>query len=58
MKSMKLPIKLAVIILGIFQIYSISKNLNEDTITTIISIFILLGCIIILAIDLLFNKKS
>lgn len=53
-----LPFKLAVIILGIFQIYSIYKNSESDFRSSLISILILIGCIILIMLDIFFKKDK
>ncbi len=52
-----LPFKLAVIILIIFQIYSIYKNLGSDFLSTLVSVLILVGCIILIILDIFFKKE-
>ncbi len=54
-KHLKLPFKLAVVILAIFQVYTIIKSWNDDLSTILISIFILIGCIILITLDV-FSK--
>lgn len=53
-----LPFKLAVIILGLFQIYSIYKNWGNHSQSSLISILILIGCIILIMLDLFFKKEK
>ncbi len=52
-----LPFKLAVIILIIFQIYSIYKNWGSDFLSTLVSVLILVGCIILIILDIFFKKE-
>lgn len=53
-----LPFKLAVILLGLFQIYMIYKNSANDIKSNLIPVLILLGCIILIVLDVFFKKNK
>ncbi len=55
-RSKTLPFKLAVVILVVFQLYTIFENWNGDLKTNIISALILIGCIILITLDIFLNR--
>jgi hypothetical protein len=58
MKSSLIPFKWGVVILSIFQVYTIYKNWNEGFNKSLLSIFILIGCIFLIIFDIIFSKKD
>lgn len=58
MENKKLPFKIGIILLSIFQIYTILTRWNEDTQGTIIASIILIGCIFLLLIDVFFKNSK
>lgn len=53
-----LPFKLAVILLGLFQIYMIYKNSANDIKSNLIPVLILLGCIFLIVLDVFLKKNK
>jgi hypothetical protein len=58
MKTKTLPLKVGIILLSIFQIYTIFTRWGQDTQGTIIASVILLGCIILLMADIFFKSDN
>jgi len=58
MKTKTLPLKVGIILLSIFQVYTIFTRWGEDTKGTIIASVILVGCILLLMADMFFKSNS
>lgn len=58
MKNFLLPANYALVLLAIFQIYSIGKNWGNDDSTVVVSFFILIGCVLLLSVMRFFNKET
>lgn len=58
MKTKTLPLKVGIILLSMFQVYTILTRWGEDTRGTIIASVILVGCILLLMTDLFFRKVN
>ena len=58
MKTKTLPLKVGLILLSIFQVYTIFTRWGEDTQETIIASIILVGCILLLLTDMFFRSDN
>ncbi|PZX07360.1 hypothetical protein C7437_101473 [Psychrobacillus insolitus] len=58
MKIRRLPLKVGIILLSIFQVYSIFTRWGEDTRGTIIASIILVGCILLLITDMFLKSDN
>lgn len=58
MKTKTLPLKVGIVLLSMFQVYTILTRWGDDTGGTIIACVILVGCILLLIIDLFFRRDN
>jgi len=58
MKTKTLPLKVGIVLLSMFQVYTILTRWGDDTGGTIIACVILVGCILLLMIDLFFRRDN
>lgn len=58
MKIKTLPLKVGIVLLSIFQLYTIFTRLSEDKQGTIIASVILVGCILLLMVDMFFKSTN
>ncbi|MEK5215848.1 hypothetical protein [Psychrobacillus sp. FSL H8-0487] len=58
MKTKTLPLKVGLVLLSIFQVYTIMTRWGEDTRGTIIASVILVGCILLLMTDMFFSRDN
>lgn len=58
MRNFSIPAKYALVILAIYQIYSIFKNWGNDDSKVYVSVFILIGCLLLLFVTRFFNKEA
>ncbi|MEK3953716.1 MULTISPECIES: hypothetical protein [Psychrobacillus] len=58
MKTKTLPLKVGLVLLSIFQVYTIMTRWGEDTRGTIIASVILVGCILLLMTDVFFSRDN
>ncbi|WLR52510.1 hypothetical protein LC040_06320 [Bacillus tianshenii] len=53
-----LPLRLGIILLSIFQLYTIFHSWGQDMKGTIIAIVILVGCVLLLMADVFFSNDN
>lgn len=58
MKIKTLPLKAGIVLLSIFQVYTIFTRWGDDIQGTIIASIILVGCILLLMIDMFFSSTN
>lgn len=58
MRTFLVPIKYTLVILAIFQLYSIFKYWGNDDLKVIVSIIIFIGCLALIFVDRIFNKDT
>lgn len=58
MKNKTLPLKVGIVLLSIFQVYTIVTRWGEDALGTIIASVILVGCMLLLMVDMFFTSTN
>lgn len=56
MRNCLIPFKYALIILALYQLYSIFRNWGHDDYKAVISVIIFIGCILLALVVRIFNK--